>query len=338
MSSVTRFWKPAATLLVTLYVVWVVAASTTGERTPVIVIDGSSTVFPITEAAAEDFQLGQQGRVQVLVGISGSGGGFKKFCRGETDIQDASRPITPVERDICRRHGVAYYELPIAYDAMTIVVSPENTWVDSMTLEELKRIWEPSAQRTVTRWNQIRPEWPDAPFKLFGAGSDSGTFDYFTEVVVGRAKASRGDYTASEDDNTLVQGIMRDRYALGYIPYSYYENNRHLLKAVPIDAGSGPRAPSRETVENGTYGPFARPLLLYVNERSAARPEVREFVETYLKMAGALAAEVGFVPLPAEIYRLVTERFRAGRVGTAFAAKPAAGTPLIEIVRLETVL
>ncbi len=338
MTSIATLWKPAAVLLAALYVAWVVAASTAGERTPVIVIDGSSTVFPITEAAAEDFQLARQGRIRVTVGISGTGGGFKKFCRGETDIQDASRPITPAERDMCRRHGVAYHELPIAYDAMTIVVSPENTWVDSLTLEELKRIWEPSAQRVVTRWNQIRPGWPDAPFKLFGAGSDSGTFDYFTEVVVGRAKASRGDYTASEDDNTLVQGITRDRFALGYIPYGYYENNRHRLRAVPIDAGRGPRVPSRETVESGAYAPLARPLFLYVNERSAARPEMKQFVEAYLAAAGRLAGEVGFVPLAPEVYRLATERFRAGRVGTVFAAKPAAGTPLIDIVRFEPVL
>lgn len=333
-----KILKAAGALLVTSYVAWVIAASATGERAPLIVIDGSSTVFPITEAVAEDFQLAQHGRIRVTVGISGSGGGFKKFCRGETDVQDASRPITPTERELCRQHGVAYHEIPVAYDAMTVVVSPHNTWVDKLTLDELKRIWEPSAQGVVTRWSQIRPGWPDASFKLFGAGSDSGTFDYFTEVVVGRAKASRGDYTASEDDNTLVQGITRDRFALGYIPYGYYDNNRHLLRAVPIDAGYGPRAPSRETVEDGSYAPLARPLLLYVNHRSAERPEVKQFVEFYLHAAARLAAEAGCVPLPADIYRLATERFHAGRVGTVFATRPAAGMSLIEAVQLEAVL
>ena len=338
MFSPAKIGTYAAAVLLALYVAWVVAASGKGRTVPLITIDGSSTVFPITEAAAEDFQLAQDGRIRVTVGISGTGGGFKKFCRGETDIQDASRPITPAEREMCRQHGVGYHELPVAYDAMTIVVSRQNTWIDRITLEELKRMWEPSAQRAVTRWNQIRPEWPDAPLQLFGAGSDSGTFDYFTEAVVGKAKASRGDYTASEDDNTLVQGIMRDRYALGYLPYGYYESNQHQLRAVPVDAGHGPILPSRETVENGAYLPLLRALLIYVNEKSAARPEVEQFVESYLAAAGRLATEVGFVPLPGEVYRMAAEHFRARRVGTVFAAKPAAGLPLLEIVKLEPAL
>jgi phosphate transport system substrate-binding protein len=331
-------WKSAVAVALALYLGWVIAASGKGTQTILITVDGSSTVFPITEAAAEDFQSSQRGRIRITVGISGTGGGFKKFCRGETDIQDASRPITPAEREVCRQHGIAYHELPVAYDAMTIVVSWQNDWVDRLSLDELKRMWQPSAQRAVTRWNQIRPEWPDAPLKLFGAGSDSGTFDYFTEVVVGKAKASRGDYTASEDDNTLVQGIARDRYALGYIPYGYYESNQQHLRAIPVDSGEGPTLPSRATVENGRYRPLSRPLFIYVNDTSAARPEVKQFVESYLGGAGRLAAEVGFVPLPAEVYRLAGERFRAGRLGTVFAAKPPAGVPLVEVVQLEPAL
>ncbi len=326
---------PAALLLLALYLGWVVLASLQADGPAVITVDGSSTLFPITEAAVEEFQSSHRGRIRITVGISGTGGGFKKFCRGETDIQDASRPISLGEREACRRNGVVYHELPVAYDAMTIVVSRRNTWVDSITLQELKRIWEPSAQRTVLRWSQIRPAWPDVPLKLFGAGSDSGTFDYFTEVVVGRAKASRGDYTASEDDNTLVQGIARDTYALGYLPFGYYENNRQRLRAVPVDAGEGPCEPSRETVENGTYHPLSRPLLIYVNERSAARPEIRRFVESYLGAAGRLAGEVGFMPLPDDLYRLAAEHFRSGRLGTVFHAK-AAGMSVIDLFRQDT--
>jgi phosphate transport system substrate-binding protein len=331
------FWKSALWLLLVLYLAWVIAASSTGSDSRVITIDGSSTVFPITEAVAEEFQLAKDGRIRVMVGISGTGGGFKKFCRGETDIQNASRPITPAEREVCRQQGIAYHELPVAFDAMTIVVSRQNTWADSITIQELKQVWEPAAQRTVIRWNQIRPEWPDLPLILFGAGSDSGTFDYFTEAVVGKAKASRGDYTASEDDNILVQGIARNRGALGYIPFGYYEHNQQLLRALSVDAGEGPRVPSRQAVESGAYHPLARPLLLYVSEKSAARPEVKSFVESYLRAAGALATEVGFVPLPPEVYRLVTEHFRAGRLGTVFAAGQARG-PFIEVVKQDAAL
>src|SRR5688572_5793168 len=232
-------------------------------------IDGSSTVFPITEAVAEDFQKETRGSVRVTVGISGTGGGFKKFCRGETDIQDASRPISVSEMDACRARGIQYYELPIAFDALTVAVNPNATWVDFVTLAELKQIWEPPAQGRVTKWNQIRSSWPDQPLKLFGAGSDSGMFDYFTEAVVGKAKASRGDYTASEDDNTLVQGISNDKHALGYIPFAYYEPNKKRLKALALDAGNGSVLPSRETVESGAYQPLSRPVFIYVNAKSA---------------------------------------------------------------------
>jgi phosphate transport system substrate-binding protein len=207
-----------------------------------------------------------------------------------------------------------------------------------MTIGELKRVWEPSAQGTLTRWNQIRPQWPDLPLKLFGAGSDSGTFDYFTQVVVGRPKASRGDYTASEDDNTLVLGIARDRQALGYLPFGYYESNQHKIRAVPVDAGAGPQAPSRTTVEDGTYHPLARPLWLYVNAQSASRPAVRAFVESCLSDAGRLAGEVSFVPLPADVSALAETVFRTGRVGTVFGEGSSPEMSLMEALRREAVL
>src|SRR3982751_4926992 len=253
------------------------------EPASLVKIDGSSTVFPISEAVAEEFQKHTRGAVRVTVGISGTGGGFKKFCRGETDIQDASRPISADEMEECRKHGIQYFELPIAFDAMTLVTSPKNTWLQSLTLPELKRMWEPSAQGKITRWKQVNPAWPGEPLKLFGAGSDSGTFDYFTEAVVGKAKSSRGDYTASEDDNTLVQGISADKAATGYIPYAYYPPNKQKLKLIGVDNGQGPVLPSRETVENGSYHPLSRPLFIYVSKKSAERPEVKQFVEFYLK-------------------------------------------------------
>jgi phosphate transport system substrate-binding protein len=199
-------------------------------------VDGSSTVFPITEAVAEDFQKAKRGKVRVTVGISGTGGGFKKFCRGETDVSNASRPILKAEMEDCRKNGVEYIELPVAYDALTVVVNPKNSFIKSMTVAELKKIWEPAAQGKITRWNQVNPSWPNAPIKLFGAGADSGTFDYFTEAINGKSKASRGDFTASEDDNVLVQGVSRDVNALGFFGYAYYIENRDKLKPVPKKA------------------------------------------------------------------------------------------------------
>src|SRR5688572_23769696 len=225
-------------------------------------IDGSSTVFPVTEAVAEDFQKSKKGAVRVTVGISGTGGGFKKFCRGETDISNASRPILKAEMDECRKAGIDYLELPVAYDALTVVVNPKNAFIKSITVAELKKIWEPAAQGKVTHWNQVNAAWPNAPIKLFGAGSDSGTFDYFTEAINGKAKASRGDYTASEDDNVLVQGVQRDVNAIGYFGYAYYFENRDKLRAVPIveKEGKPAVAPSMESVLNGSYQPLARPI------------------------------------------------------------------------------
>lgn len=305
------------------------------QPAPLIKIDGSSTVFPITEAMAEEFQKEQRGRVRITVGISGTGGGFKKFCRGETDIQDASRPISPSEMEACRTGGVQYFELPIAFDALTIAVSPQATWIDSLSLSELKLMWEPSAQGRVVRWSQVRPAWPDMPLKLFGAGSDSGTFDYFTEAVVGKAKASRGDYTASEDDNTLVQGISNDKHTIGYIPYAYFEPNRKRLKAVAIDAGKGPVLPSRGTVENGTYQPLSRPLFVYVNAKSSSRAEVKRFVEFYLTQASTLVPQVKYVPLPKEAYDLALTHVKDGKIGTVFQGASVIGITIQDVLRRE---
>jgi len=308
------------------------------EQTNLIKIDGSSTVFPITEAVAEEFQQSNRGRVHVTVGISGTGGGFKKFCRGETDVQDASRPISQDEMESCRKAGVQYYELPVAYDALTIVVSPQATWIDAITVGELKKSWEPSSQGRITKWNHVRSSWPDAPLKLFGPGSDSGTFDYFTEAVVGKAKASRGDYTASEDDNTLVQGVSRDKHALGYFGYAYYDANRDKLKAVPVDSGHGPVLPSRQTVENGTYAPLSRPVFIYVNSKSAARPEIKTFVEFYLSQGAKLVEQVKYVPLPEAAYEAALSNFKNGKMGTAFQGTSTVGLKIEDLLRREAKL
>ena len=308
------------------------------QQPNLIKIDGSSTVFPVTEAVAEEFQKDQRGAVRVTVGISGTGGGFKKFCRGETDVQDASRPIQASEMEACRASGIQYYELPVAFDALTITVSPQATWIDSVTVAELKKMWEPSAQGHVMKWSQIRSSWPDIPIKLFGAGSDSGTFDYFTEAIVGKAKASRGDYTASEDDNTLVQGISNDKHALGYIPYAYFEPNVKRLKAVAVDGGHGPVPPSRDTVENGSYQPLSRPLFIYVNDKSAAKPEVKRFVEFYLAQAPSLVPQVKCVPLPKQAYDLALKHFQNGRLGTAFQGTSTIGMKIEDLLRREAKL
>ena len=300
-----------------------------------IKVDGSSTVFPITEAVAEEFQKTRKGAVRVTVGISGTGGGFKKFCRGETDISDASRPILKVEMEACKKAGIEYFELPVAYDALTVIVNPKNDWVKSMTVAELKKIWEPAAQGKIAKWNQVNPKWPDAPLKLYGAGADSGTFDYFTEAVVGKAKSSRGDYTASEDDNVLVQGVARDKNALGYFGYAYYAENANRLKAVAINGGKGPVLPSERTVENGTYNPLSRPIFIYVSKKAAARPEIKEFVEYYLKNAAPLVKQVKYVPLPPRSYALALEHFRKGKIGTVFGGDAGVGVRIEELLRRE---
>lgn len=291
---------------------------------PVMIqIDGSSTVFPITEAVAEEFQK-TNAAVRVTVGISGTGGGFQKFCRGETDISDASRPIRPTEIETCSKAGIEYIELPVAYDGLAIVVNPKNTWADQVAVSELKTLWAPEAQGKILRWNQVRRSWPDREIRLFGAGVDSGTYDYFTEATVGKEGTSRGDFTSSEDDNVLVQNISTDELALGFLPLAYVEQNRSKLKLVPVDDGKpdngkGPITPTADTVRDGTYQPLSRPLFIYVARKAADRPEVQRFVQAYLDSA-PLMREVGYVELTPQIYDLARKHFADRKIGTAFGA------------------
>lgn len=300
----------------------------------IVKIDGSSTVYPITEAVAEEFQKAKKNAIKVTVGISGTGGGFKKFCRGETDISDASRPILKKEMEDCKAAGVEYFELPVAFDALTVVVNPKNGFIRQLTLAEMKKMWEPAAQGKVTRWSQVNPAWPDQPMKLFGPGADSGTFDYFTEAVVGKAKSSRGDFTASEDDNVLVQGVSRDVNGLGYFGFAYYIENQDKLKAVPIVNEKGQAvAPSMEAVEKGSYSPLARPIFIYVNARSLARPEIREFTEYYMKNAAKLSQEVKYVPLPAKAYAQAWDHVVKGKKGTVFGGMAEVGITIDELLK-----
>jgi len=302
----------------------------TASAQAVVKIDGSSTVFPVTEGVAEDFQKAKKNAIKVTVGISGTGGGFKKFCRNETDISNASRPILKKEMEDCKAAGIEYIELPVAFDALTVVMNPKNTFLKQITVEELKKIWEPAAQGKIMRWNQVNPAWPDAPIKLFGAGSDSGTFDYFTEAITGKAKASRGDYTASEDDNVLVQGVAQDVNAIGYFGYAYYAENQKRLKAVPIVEKPGKPAvePSETTVLDGSYQPLARPIFIYVNMKSLAKPEVKEFVDYYMKNASKIAKEVKYVPLPAKAYDINQDHLAKGKKGTVFGGVAEVGVTI----------
>lgn len=277
--------------------------------TGTINIDGSSTVYPITEAAAEEFKKVYPD-VKVAVALSGTGGGFKKFVRGETDINDASRPITKFEDSIAKVNGIQYIDLEIAYDGLAVVVNPQNDWCKDITVAELKKIWEPEAQGKITHWNQIRPEWPNEPIHLYGAGVESGTYDYFTEAIVGKAHSSRGDYTSSEDDNVLVQGVSSDKFALGFFGFAYYEENKDKIKLVAIDNGNGPVLPSIETVKNKSYSPLARPLFIYINNKAAERKEVQEFINFYLDQMNMLVPEVGYIPLSDEETQKVKEKWQ----------------------------
>ncbi len=305
----------------------------------VVKIDGSSTVYPVTEAVAEDFQKSKKNAIKVTVGISGTGGGFKKFCRGETDISNASRPILKSEMEECAKAGIKYFELPIAFDALTVVINPKNAFLKEITVAELKKIWEPGAQGKVTMWNQVNPAWPEKAIKLFGPGADSGTFDYFTEAVNGKSKASRGDYTASEDDNVLVQGVSRDEGALGFFGYAYYAENQARVKALPIVNKEGKAVlPSMEAVIAGTYNPLARPIFIYVSEKSLAKPEVKEFTEYYLKNVAKLAREVKYVPLPAKAYDIGMEHIKKGKMGTVFKGSAEVGVTIEELMKRETAL
>lgn len=285
----------------------------------VIKVDGSSTVFPITEAVAEEFQKVNKG-IKVTVGESGTGGGMKKFQRGEIDICDASRPIKAAEMEECKKAGIQFIELPIAFDALTVVVNPANTTVKQLTIADLKKIWEPAAQGKITKWNQVNPAWPDTDLKLYGPGTASGTFEYFTEVVNGKSKESRTDFTPSEDDNVLVQGVANDKGGMGYFGFSYYTENQSKLRAVPIVNPATGKAvmPSIEAVKDGSYAPFARPLFIYVNKKSLDRPEVKRFVEFYLAQGSTLVPEADSVALPTDAYTSGAERLRKMQTGTGF--------------------
>jgi phosphate transport system substrate-binding protein len=302
----------------------------------VVKVDGSSTVYPITEAVAEEFQKAKKNSIKVTVGISGTGGGFKKFCRGEIDISDASRPILDKEMADCKAAGIEYFELPVAFDAITVVINPKNGFIKQLTVAEMKKIWEPAAQGKVTRWNQVNPAWPDQPMKLFGPGADSGTFDYFTEAVVGKSKSSRGDFTASEDDNVLVQGVARDVNALGYFGYAYYVENKDKLKAVPIVNDKGQAVtPSLAAVVKGIYQPLSRPIFIYVNAKSLAKPEVKEFAQFYMEHGANLAQEVKYVPLPAHAYKTAWDHVLKNKRGTVFGGTAEVGITIEELLKRE---
>ncbi len=301
-------------------------------------IDGSSTVFLISQAVAEE--MVRAGTAQVTVGSSGTGGGFKKFCRGELDITGASRPIKATEAAECKSGGVEWIELPVAYDGIAVVVHPSNTWVDHLTVDELKKIWAPEGQGSVTRWSQVRDGFPDKPLRLFGAGVDSGTYDYFTAAIVGKEHSSRGDYTQSEDDNTLVTGVAGDQGALGFFGYAYYAENKTKLKVVPIedgkpDNGAGPVAPSPQSIVDGTYQPLARPIFIYASVAATKRPEVDKVVSFYLDQAATLSPAVGYVALPPDVAELAKKRYVARKTGSVFGGGSKVGVTLQQLLSSE---
>ncbi len=309
---------------------WSATSANAAEK--IIKIDGSSTVYPITEAVAEEFQ--KTSKVKVTVGESGTGGGFKKFCRGETEISDASRPIKQKEIDECKAAGIQFIELPIAYDALTVVVNSKNDWVKSLSVSDLNQIWKSGS--SIKSWKQVNSAYPDEKMALFGPGTASGTFDYFTEAINGKAQSSRSDYTPSEDDNVLVQGVASNKGGLGYFGYAYYEENKEKLRAIPIVAKGATTAvsPSPDTVMNGSYQPLSRPLFIYVNATAAAfKPEVKEFVNFYLANAPKLVKEVKYVPLPAEDYTAVTAHFKAMKPGTGFDGTPEVGIKIQDLIK-----
>lgn len=314
------------------------AVSALAAEPKVIKIDGSSTVYPITEALAEEFQLAQKGAVKITAAFSGTGGGFKKFCRNEIEVTGASRPISQSELENCRKTKVKFYELPIAFDATVVVVHPSNP-LTQITVEELKKMWAPESQGKIKTWSDVNAAWPKTTLKLYGAGADSGTFDYFTEAIVGKSKSSRGDYTASEDDNILVKGVGGDKSALGYVPLAYYLENSKKIKALAIVNKQGKAVlPTKENVENASYNPLARPLFFYVNAEAAKRPEVKDFVAMMLTTAGVIVPEVKFVALPKKAYDQAQEHFKKGKLGTVFDGHAGIGMTIDELLKKESSL
>ena len=299
----------------------------------IVKVDGSSTVYPITEAVAEEFQIAT--RIKVTVGVSGTGGGFKKFCRGETAVSNASRPIKLNEIKKCKDAGIKFIELPIAYDAISVVINKKNDWAKEMTTTELKKMWEPAAQGKITKWSQIRDGWPDKPLRLYGPGADSGTFDYFTEAVIEESKAIRGDFTASEDDNVLVKGVSGDKGGIAYFGLAYYEENKNLLKAVAIKNKKGNFIiPELKTIMDGSYNPLSRPLFIYINaEKVNSDPKVKKFVEFYIKHAATLSEEVGYVPFSKEEYAAITNHYKTQQIGSAYK-EPKIGLSVKQILEL----
>ena len=284
-----------------------------------ISIDGSSTVYPITEAMAEEFGALTRRQVRITVGVSGTGGGFKKFCNGQTDVTNASRPIKAREAELCAQRGIDFVEIPVALDGLTVMVNPRNDFVSCVTVAELHRIWGAQAEDKIVRWNQVRPEWPDQPLHLYGPGVDSGTFDYFTETINGAAQSSRGDFTSSENDNLLVQGIEGDISSLGYFGYAYFVENQAKLKPLQVDGGEGCVGPTEETINGGSYTPLSRPLFIYVSSAALQEPHVKEFIRYYIGSEGwALVSEVGYIPFQEQIYQLVSSRVEGGATGSIF--------------------
>lgn len=318
------------------------AAQSTGENqaasgASAIAIDGSSTVYPLTDEVVKELQFEQgEDAPAISVDFSGTGGGFRKFCASETDINNASRPILKEEMEACKANGVEYIEIPVAFDALTVVVNPENDWADDITVEELKLIWEPGAEGKITQWNQIRADWPEEPLNLHGADLDSGTYDYFTEAIVGESEASRSDYTAQSDDDLIVRAVRQDPNALGYFGYAYFVDNRPQLKALAIANEGAPIEPSDETVRSGEYQPLTRPLFIYVNAGTLeTNPTLQAFVEYYLSNARFLAEVVGYTPLPNEAYNLASEHVAEKRIGTVFGGEAPTDLTIEQLVQAE---
>jgi phosphate transport system substrate-binding protein len=292
-------------------------------------VDGSSTVYPITLAISEEFAI-ENPKTKITVAFSGTGGGFKKFCAGETDVSNASRPISEGEIKACREKGIEFVEIPVAYDGLTVVVNPKNTWAKCMSVAELKKAWEPGSK--VANWSDIRPEWPKEKIAFFGAGADSGTFDYFTEEINGKAKAIRTDYFPSEDDNVLIKGVEGNPNAIGFFGYAYFVEEGKKLSSVAVDKVGGKCVtPTEETINNGTYSPLSRPLFIYVNKNNLSKASLKKFVEFYLaKSNRKVISSTKYVLLPEKAYELALARFKAGTAGSVFGGKLLEGKTLIQ--------
>lgn len=332
----SEMFRQRLTQLSTVFAIWLLMSGTSSiHAQSVIRIDGSSTVYPITKTMADKFETTKKNIIKTSVNISGSSGGFRKFCRGEIDIVNASRPILKHEIKECNNARVRYIEIPVAFDAITVAINPANSWAKTMTMAELKKIWEPAAQGRITRWNQINSMWPDESIKLFGADIDSGTYDYFTEAIIGKARSSRTDFTQSKNHAALIDAIVAEKNALGFVNYAYYDENQDKVAAVAINNGTGAVLPSAETVENGDYQPLSRPIFIYVNIQAAEKPEVKEFVEFYMKNALLIVKEVKLFSLPPRAYATMLEHFNKKRTGTVFDGVSAVGLTIDDLIRRE---